>query len=190
MTPLEICGYIRNDLLHNNGIASAEQARKCVVLKWFRPDERMVLGTRHVLDCLNQTGVLSLHLAYNGAGHSCVLSVLPDRDALLQWRPEPKLVSVRTHGADNPETDLVKAVTVVFDNGLFSSNIPFRMDDSRRRAALGDATIRSDGSALVFADGTTVASRRIYEAAVAGNAIAGRGNHGFLLPGRRSEFRR
>ena len=55
--------HIRNDLLHNNGIASEEQMRKCVVLKWFRPDERMVLGTRHVLDFLNQTGVLSLHSA-------------------------------------------------------------------------------------------------------------------------------
>ena len=160
--------HIRNDLLHNNGIASAEQAQKCVVLKWFRQGDRMVLGTRHVLDFLNQTGVLSLPIALNAASHSCVLSVFLDKDSLLQWSPEPRLISVRTHGADNPETDLYKAVTVVFDNGLFS-NVPFEVDDTRRRAVLGDASIRSDGSALVFADGTTVASRGIYEAVVAGN---------------------
>ena len=157
--------YIRNDLLHNNSIASAEQARKCVVLKWFRPGERMALGTRHVLDFLNQTGVLSLHSAHNAASHSCVLSVLPDRDALLLWKPEPKLVSVRTHGADK-QTDLYKAVTVVFDNGLFA-NVPFMVRDARQREVLGDASIRPDGSALVFADGTTVPSRGIYEGAVA-----------------------
>ena len=159
--------YIRNDLLHNNSIASEEQARKCVVLKWFRPGERMALGTRHVLDFLNQTGVFSLHSAHNEASHSCVLSVHHDRDALLQWKPEPKLVSVRTHGADK-ETALYKCVTVVFDNGLFA-NVPFSVADSRRRSALGDASILSDGSALVFADGTPFGSRKIYETAVAGH---------------------
>ncbi len=182
--------HIRNDLLHNNGIASEEQMRKCVVLKWFRPDERMVLGTRHVLDFLNQTGVLSLHSAHNTVSHSCVFSVLSDRDALLQWRPEPKLVSVRTHGADNPETDLYKAVTVVFDNGLFS-NVPFQVDDTRRRAVLGDASICSDGSALVFADGTTFASQIIYETAVAGHCDpGGDGRPRFPVTGPPIRFRR
>ena len=181
--------YIRNDLLHNNSVASAEQARKCVVLKWFRPGERMPLGTRHVLDFLNQTGVLSLHAAHNAASHSCVLSVLPDRDALLQWKPEPKLVSVRTHRA-NKETALYKCVTVVFDNGLFA-NVPFSVDDSRRWATLGDASILSGGSALVFADGTTVPSRGIYEGAVAAHCDRRRnGKPRLPVPGPSIRFRR
>ena len=170
---------IRNDLLHNNRIASPKESGKCVVLNWFKPGEQMVLGTRHVLDFLNQTGVLSLRLAHNAASHSCVLSIHSDRDALLQWTPEPKLVSVRNHGAYT-ETDLYKAVTVVFDNGLFA-NVPFRMDDTRRREILGDACISPDGSALIFADGTTVASRGIYEVAVAAHC-APRTNEGPCLP--------
>ena len=180
--------YVRNDLLHNNGIASAEQARKCVVLKWFTAGERMALGTRHVLDFLNQTGVLSLHSAHNAASHSCVLSVLPDRDALLQWKPEPKLVSVRTHGADK-QTDLYKAVTVAFDNGLFA-NVPFMVRDARQREVLGDASIRPDGSALVFADGTIIGSRKIYETAVAGHCDPrGDGRPRFTVTGPPIRFR-
>ena len=180
--------HIRNDLLHNNRIASAEQARKCVVLKWFRSGERMALGTRHVLDFLNQTGVLSLPSVHNAASHSCVFGVLPDKDALLQWKPEPKLVSVRTQGADK-QTDLHKAVTVVFDNGLFA-NIPFTVDNIGHRVALGSASIRSDGSALVFADGTTVASRGIYETAVAGKCDPPEGLPRLPVPGPPIRFRR
>ncbi len=171
--------HIRNDLLHNNGIASAEQARKCVVLKWFRQGEQMVLGTRHVLDFLNQIGALSLGSAHNTASHSCVLSVHPDRDALLEWRPEPRLVSVRTHGTDT-RTDLYKAVTVVFDNGLFA-NVPFKVRDTRQREVLGNARISPDGSALVFADGATAPSREIYEIAVAAHCDR-RGDGELRLP--------
>ena len=181
--------HIRNDLLHNNGIASAEHTGKCVLLKWFTPGQRMVLGTRHVLDFLNQTGVLSLHAAHTMVGPSCVLSVLPDRDALLQWRPEPRLVSVRTHGA-NTQTDRHKAVTVVFDNGLFA-NVPFLLDGTHRRTVLGDASIRRDGSALVFADGTTVAARQIYETAVAGHCdLPGDGRPRLPVTGPWIRFRR
>ncbi len=43
---------IRNDLLHS-GTASAARCQKCSTLKWFKPGERMVFDTTHVLDFLN-----------------------------------------------------------------------------------------------------------------------------------------
>ena len=50
---------IRNDLLHT-GTASAEWTGKCKVLRWFKREDRIVLGVNHVLDFLNQAGILSL----------------------------------------------------------------------------------------------------------------------------------
>ena len=44
---------IRNDLLHN-GTASVKECGQCSILKWFKPGERIVFDTRHVLDFLNQ----------------------------------------------------------------------------------------------------------------------------------------
>ena len=51
---------IRNDLLHNNGYASGNHCGKCTLLTWFTPGKPTVFAVRHVLDFLNQIGVLSL----------------------------------------------------------------------------------------------------------------------------------
>ena len=156
--------HIRNDLFHNNGTASTEHFGKCAILKWFTPGERIVLGTRHVLDFLNQTGVLSLGHAHDIASRSCLFGVHTDRDMLLKWRPNPKLVSVRTHHDGKKADPPYNVVTVVFDNGLFA-NVPFQVADERRWAALGDASIHSDSN-LVFADGTVINSGQLYWSAV------------------------
>ena len=157
--------HIRNDLLHN-GTASAEHSGKCSILKWFAPGERIVLGTQHVLDFLNQIGVLSLHLAHDSRSRSCMFNVYLDRDRLLKWTPKPRLVSVRTHDDGREADPPYKGVTVVFDNGLFA-NVPFRLDTHRRWVALGGAGINSVGH-LVFADGTLVSSDEIYRLAAVG----------------------
>lgn len=158
---------MRHDILHERGIATKKNTGKCTVLRWFSPGDKMVFCTRHVFDFLNQTGVLSLGSVHNTASHSYGLSVLLDKKVLLQWRPEPKFISVYTQGADNPETDRYKRVTVVFDNGMFA-NVPLGPVSTDRVKKLGAARIKRDGKILVFEDGTTVPARPIYEVIVEG----------------------
>ena len=162
------CAYIRNDLFHNNGTASTECSGKCEILKWFTPGERIVLGTRHVFDFLNQTGVLSLGHAHDDASRSCSFEAYifdsDGRNRLLQWRPKPKLISVRTQQEGKEADPPYKALTVVFDNGLFA-NAPCQVPDQRRWEALGDASVHSDSN-LVFADGTIINSDQLYRSAV------------------------
>ena len=157
--------HIRNDLLHN-GTASAEESGKCSILDWFAPGKPIVFCTRHVLDFLNQTGVLSLRVAYDYRSRSCTFGTYLDRDRLLNWTPRPRLVSVRTHADGREAAPPYKGVTVVFDNGLFS-NVPFPLESKRQWLALGDATINRDGN-LVFADGRVIPAERLYSATVEG----------------------
>ena len=147
--------HIRNDLPHN-GTASAEESGKCSILDWFQPGERIVFGTRHVLDFLNQTGVLSLRFTHDHGSRSCTFDAQPDEDRLLMWTPKPGLVSVRTHDDGREADPPYKGVTVVFSNGLFA-NVPFRLDTRRRWLALGKAAINGDGH-LVFVDGDSIPS--------------------------------
>ena len=49
--------WMRNDLLHNGGIATKENTGKCKILKWFNPDDQMVLRLNHVLEFLHHLGV-------------------------------------------------------------------------------------------------------------------------------------
>ena len=158
---------IRNDLLHNNATASADHCGKCTTLRWFASGESMVFAVRHALDFLNQTGVLSLGgFAYDEESCSCLFSTHHDPDTLWNWTPAPKLVSVRTHYDGKDEDPPCKAVTVVFDNGLFS-NVPFLLADECHWVSCGDAGIDSDGN-LVFASGDRVGSTELYRRVVIG----------------------
>ncbi len=172
--------HIRNDLLHN-GKASADECGKCTILKWFTPGETIVLAVRHVLDFLNQTGVLSMRgLAFDDAGRACQLQAYHDPDTLLNWKPEPKLVSVRTM-ADGRDTEPpFKGVTVVFDNGYFA-NAPFRVSDEQQWASLGDAGIDRNGD-LVFADGRTFGSIDLYRRIVGARGQGSNGEEPPKLP--------
>ena len=159
---------IRHDILHERGIATEKNTGKCTVLRWFSAGNQMVFSTRHVFDFLNQTGVLSLGSAqHHTASHACRLSVLRDKKVLLRWRLEPKFISVYTQGAENPETDRYKRLTVVFDNGLFA-NVALGPVSTDRVKDLGVARIKMDGNILVFEDGTAVTARPIYEGIVEG----------------------
>lgn len=158
---------VRNDLLHKHGTAREENCGKCSVLNWFRPGERMVFGTRHVFDFLNQMGILSLNTVFTDGMGSCTFDVDRERAKLLASSPGPRLVSVRTH-ADGKEHDpAYKGVTVVFDNGLFA-NLAIQLEEPRRWVALGDGRIDGDGRVLRFEDGTTLDSEALYKRAVAG----------------------
>jgi hypothetical protein len=39
--------YLRNDVVHHHGIASAENTGRCEVLRWFKPDEPIQVDGRH-----------------------------------------------------------------------------------------------------------------------------------------------
>lgn len=171
--------HIRNDLLHN-GTASPEESGRCSILDWFEPGERIVLGTRHVLDFLNQTGVLSLRLAHDYRSRACTFDAHQDEDKLLGWTPTPRLVSVRTHDDGMKADPPYKGVTLVFDNGLFA-NLPFQLKSELQWRALGNAAIKKDGH-LVFADGTVFPSERLYSLAVEGNKPAKPGDGRPRLP--------
>ena len=160
---------IRNDLFHNNCIASAGHTGKCTVLHWFTPDEPIILCRKHVFDFLNQAGVLMLardqrgcavfSAAFNLRSYSYGQSVDYDKDALLNWQPKPRLISVRTH-QDNVGPIRFKGVTPVFDNGLFA-HIPIGPLDATQQTMLGEARIVADGN-LQFGDGTSVHAWTIY----------------------------
>ena len=92
--------YIRNDLLHTEaGVASAERTGKCEVLNWFEPGDRITLEIRHVLDFLNQVGALSPAVFNSRCAHTW--SICHNKQTLIDWKPEPKLVSVRTGDGPN-----------------------------------------------------------------------------------------
>ncbi len=106
--------HIRNDLLHNNGIASMDSGRK-----WFRSGDRMVFGIRHVFDFLNHVGALSFSHVSSTTYRGCSFSIPHGRaGVLLKWKPKPRLISVRTHETNAAETNLHKRITAVFNNGL------------------------------------------------------------------------
>ena len=64
-------GYVRNDLIHNSGVASSKETGRCKLLKWFKPNDRIVLGMRHVLDFLNQVGFMNAVGGFVSGGGSC-----------------------------------------------------------------------------------------------------------------------
>ena len=159
--------HIRNDLFHNNATASTDHCGKCKILTWFAPGEPMVLGVRHALDFLNQTGVLSFRdMVLDERFRFIRFNTHHDRDTLLGWVPKPKLVSVRTHDDGRDEDPPLKGVTVVFDNGLFA-NVAFSTRDVSHWASCGDAGIDHDGD-LVFASGDRVGSTELYRYVVVG----------------------
>ena len=153
--------HVRNDLLHNNGRASADHCGKCTILKWFSPGDRMVFETRHLFDLLNQIGALSLGSAHDPDGRACVFRAQPpDVGEFLRRTTRPRIVSVRTHHAGWDADPPYKGVTVVFDDGLFTS-CGFTLERPGQWEELGEASIDSLGN-LVFADGTVQDSSWLY----------------------------
>jgi len=162
--------HIRNDLLHSR-VASVEHCGKCAVLKWFKPGERMVFRTDHILDFLNQMGILAPRTLVTQKGTLCTFNVFEGHSALLDWSPKPQLVSVRTLDVGREEDPPFKGVVVVFDNGL-SANMRRCVTSPDEWDALGSARVTRTG-VLVFDNGFSVGSDRLYQA-----AVGEQGSHG------------
>jgi len=111
-------GHIRNDLVHNDGVAKGKQVASCKVLRWFAEGERMQLRLRHVFDFLNQMGWLHegpIFFKERGVASYWFINRAGDVED-----PPPALISVRP--AVHPEQEDPRhrfEAGMVFENGLF-----------------------------------------------------------------------
>ena len=115
---------MRNDLVHNGAFASTEKTGKCKTLKWFEPSQPMVLGIRHVLDFLNQLGVLGKLAGHLPNGPHAGWTLYPEMEHPLRSMPAPALVSLRmSFGGEREDGSSWHVASVVFENGVFV-NVP------------------------------------------------------------------
>ncbi len=105
--------HIRNDLVHNKGVASPDKTGKCTVLRWFSSGENIVLNFHHVLDFLNQVAAMDMDVLDRARAHRWGL-FRHEEQALKQH--DPIIISVR---AGEGPTENSLGVSVVFDNGVF-----------------------------------------------------------------------
>lgn len=119
--------HIRNDLVHNNGIATKKEIGKCKTLRWFKPGDKIVFGMCHVLDFLNQIGFLSrcpVNITDQQAHKGHIWYLKGHKQSLLEKASTAKIISVRIEQDKNPDTgDLQFPMEVVFDNGVFGDGI-------------------------------------------------------------------
>ena len=177
---------IRNDLIHNHGVASEEHSGKCTTLKWFEPCDRIVLGMRHVFDFLNQMGLMTTMTGFLNDGPVAAWTIFPDVETVLRSRPVPPIVSLRTSMVEEQEDGSSwHALHIVFDNGVFA-NIPldYRNDGSslpERIEFVRKTHIDLDGN-LCFANGIVKDRMSVYSEAV--DALVGKGPRiGLPVPG-------
>ena len=111
---------IRDDLIHNGGVASEQKTGKCVVLKWFEPGDRIILGMCHVFDFLNHMAFMTSTPGFLGDGPAAMWTVFPGMEDAIRNRSVPGLVSI-TSSMDKQLEDgsSYHVVSVVFENGVF-----------------------------------------------------------------------
>lgn len=163
--------HIRNDLVHNNGIATNKEIGKCKTLKWFKPGDRIVLSMSHVLDFLNQIGFLSRKpvISIDQSAQKGQIWFLKGRkQSLLEKSSTAKIISVRIEQDKNPDTgELQFPMEVVFDNGVFGDGILYHIafdEDLSPRGKIEFAKkveIDEDGN-LVFPNGYLISAERLY----------------------------
>lgn len=163
-------GYIRNDLIHNRGIATVKETGRCKVLTWFKPGETIILGMRHVFDFLNQMGMMSSFpvVRTDGAVARCMIS--PDMEDALRNRSTPAIVSLRALMDKNPEDGATYPVVgVVFENGVFVNIRIHGPPDGRsvreRAEFFSQTRIDEDGN-VRLADGRVKDRESLYKEAV------------------------
>jgi len=111
--------HIRNDMLHK-GVATTDDIAKCEILKWFEVGEPIVFHFNHVMDFLNQLGLLYVMTVVSDE-RSFGMSgwrVYGSEEELSDWQPIPLPISVRA--MEGPIQDSI-LLSLVFDNGFFST---------------------------------------------------------------------
>ena len=185
--PLGDFRLIRNDLIHNNGVASVKHSGRCKVLKWFKPGERIILEMRHVLDFLNQMGFMTKSPGFLSHGPNAGWTVFPGMDEDLANRSVPRLVSLRASMDQVPDDGSSwHVVSVVFENGVFVDlPVCYGNDGStiQQRNDFFDKTSIGDDGNLRFANGLVEDRELLYQGAV--KALFGKGPklEGLGVPG-------
>ena len=162
---------IRNDLIHNKGIASDEKTVKCKTLRWFNPGDEIVLGVKHVLDFYNQTGLTSNITAYRDN----VVHGWPHLSADAENIQSPNIVSVRT-SVDRFSGDgqFFVGVSVVFENGAhINIAIPQERlsgEHAWQEAAQFAETVKTDAAGnLQSREGRIAGRAELYDTALKGH---------------------
>ena len=191
--PIGDLRLIRDDLIHNRGIASAEKTGRCTILKWFETGDRMILGMRHVFDFLNQMAFMTTTPGFLDDGSFAAWTVFPGMESTLRNRPTPRLVSLRTAMDKELEDGTTwYVVSVVFENGVFV-NIPVHYaPDGRplreRNAFFSQTRIDQDGN-VRFPNGDVKDRESLYHGAVDALFRKGPKIEGIGIPGPPFRFR-
>ena len=192
--PIGDFGYIRNDLVHNRGVATTKETGRCTVLKWFEPGQPIVLSMRHVFDFLNHMGLMTQMAGFTQDGISCGWIVLPEMEQSLNSRPIPNLVSVTTALVRQLDDGTIHyAVRVVFENGVFV-NIPVDCPPDgksiqQRIKGVEGTNIDRDGN-LRFPNGHVITPESLYKEAVDVMVGGGQQIEGMPIPGPWFQYRK
>lgn len=109
---------IRNDISHNDAMASKGALNKCSVLKWFQAGERIILSTDHVLDFLNHMGILhQLVLIQENGSYTKGFGF----SSHLNAHTNVRIVSLRMQpGVAKDSTEMLCLFRVVFSTGFYA----------------------------------------------------------------------
>ena len=149
---------IRNDLLHNGGVASKERSGKCKVLKWFKPGERMLLTTNHAFDFLNQMNFLTSLTMIDGSGGAKYTrwSLLPDVVQPVSLEKDGVYIISFRLDIDNDGPDGAQRfmLSAVFSDGAFVQSevsVPIKPDQYLQGSLTNDGNIAFDGGQVLNA---------------------------------------
>ena len=113
---------IRNDLIHT-GHATKDHSEKCKTLKWFKPEEPIILTTDHVFDFLNQMNLLTPSIALTDGAELKILSwsLSPSAVKPTSLRDEQiRIVSVRVAVDQDGERESQRyMMSSVFSDGIY-----------------------------------------------------------------------
>ena len=149
---------IRNDLIHNDGIASTDQSGRCTVLNWFKPGERMLFKIEHVFDLCNR-----LHLLLPQIEHEDKIVIWGLKPYLKHAAPlrdrETRITSlVLDVQADEEEGTSKQVARCVFSDGVFG-NLELDLTIPDEQFKQGHLNSDSD---LLFPDGHLLSADQMY----------------------------
>lgn len=146
---------IRNDLLHNDRVASQGHTGKCEVLRWFDVGDRILLQTKHVFDFLNQLGMYGGRLFTRDEDVVRVSWMLPEG---LARQPVPKVVSVRPVAAVHRETGRDhRGLSLVYENGVHVAC------DLGEGGPVANIELRADGTVIAVPDLDEIDALSLYQ---------------------------
>lgn len=185
--------HIRNDIIHNNGVASEDETGRCTLLRWFQPRQRIVMGIGHVFDLMNHLGFMNVVPAALDDGATAAWTLHPERGEELCGEPPPRVVSFRTvmdhEVADGTSWHLV---SIVFEDGIYV-HLPVQYDSAhgsiKQRIELHDRTrLDADGN-LYLVNGVVLPHQELYRQGLDVLLGGGAKIEGLGLPGAAVRFK-